>query len=114
MTDSRQRMINMLKDWAEWMQHDDLHIGYPKRVPMLACGGGSPTFEELLDHVDGATMKAVDSGVSSLPPGNRAAIYRCYGVCAVWRFQREKYTYISALEDAHDMLEIIIRRKLAI
>lgn len=114
MSDGRQKVIDLLHDWAEWMQGYQPAIGYPKRVPMLACGGGSPTFDELLEHVDEQTMSSVDASVSSLPPSNRAAVYRAYGVCSVWRFPRENYTYVQALEDAHDMLEITLRRKLSI
>jgi hypothetical protein len=72
---------------------------------------GSSTFEELLEQVDSVAMRAVDGSVDSLPPINKAAIYRNYELCGVWRFPRANYTYQQALDDAHDMLILSLKRK---
>jgi len=104
-----QRVVSFLLDWAEWMGGYNPAIGFNKRVPLIATGGGSPTFEELLSHVDGHIMKTIDASVSSLEPLPRAAIYRHYDVCAVWRFPRNNFQEV--LEDAHQQIEIILRRK---
>lgn len=109
--DEFEKVVFLLKDWAKWQSGYSPNIGYPVRVPMLATGGGSSTFEELLDHVDNQAMKAVDASVESLPPSQRAAINRCYGLCAVWRFPRANYTYEQALSDGHDTLMVSFKRK---
>lgn len=103
-------LIGLLTDWAEWMRHVP-GIGYASRVPVFATGMGSSTFEELLEQGDGQAMRAVDASVASLPPANKAAIYRRYEICAVWRFPRPDYTYEQALQDAHEQLTVTLRRK---
>lgn len=107
MKDDRE-ITYLLQDWANWMRNVP-GVGFPSRVPILSTGMGSSTFEELLEQVDGQAMRAVDASVDSLPPSNKAAIYRAYGVCAVYRFPRDNY--VDALENAHDMLAITLRRK---
>lgn len=104
-------LIGLLTDWAEWMRGYSPNLGYPVRVPILSTGMGSTSFEELLDQVDNQSMRAIDASVDSLPPANKAAIYRRYEICAVWRFPRPDYTYEQALQDAHERLTVTLRRK---
>lgn len=103
-----EKVENLLSDWAKWMAHDP-RIGFNSRVPILSTGMGSSTFEELLEQVDGLAMRAVDASVDSLPPSNKAAIYRAYGICAVYRFPRDNYA--ECLEKAHDLLCVTLKRK---
>jgi len=111
MTDYNISVYHLLMDWAEWMKGYNPSKGYPSRVPILSTGLGSSTFEELLEQVDSQAMKAIDASVDSLPPSNKAAIHRAYGICAIFRHQRENYPYEQALSDAHEMLSITLRRK---
>lgn len=104
-------LIGLLTDWAEWMRSYYPNIGYPTRVPLLSTGMWSSSFEELLDQVDKQSMRAIDASVDSLQPANKAAIYRRYEICSVWRYPRPNYTYEMALSDAHDQLMITLKRK---
>jgi hypothetical protein len=108
--DADQTLKNLLLDWADWMRHDP-RIGFNSRVPILATGMGSSTFEELLEQVDSTAMRAVDGSIESLPPANKSAIYRHTGICAVFRFPRANYPYEVALSDAFGMLVLSLRRK---
>ncbi len=98
-----------LGEWAIWMGGYNPNIGFPSRVPIISGGGGSPTFEELLEHSDAVKMKAIDASVDSLAPAQKAAIHRRYGICGVWRFPRDNYQQM--LDAAHDALHITMRRK---
>lgn len=109
--DDYQKLVHLLRDWAAWMDGYNPNIGFRSRVPMLATGGISTTFEDMLDQIDNHAMKAIDASIESLPPSNRAAINRCYGVCAVFRFPRASYPYEVALSDAHDLLMVTLKRK---
>lgn len=109
-TNELDELIGLLTDWAEWMRHVP-RIGFNSRVPILSTGMCSTSFEELLEQVDGVAMKAIDASIDSLQPAQKAAIYRRYEICAVWRFPRPGYTYEQALSDAHDALVITLRRK---
>lgn len=105
-----EKVVYLLQDWAEWMGHDP-RIGFNSRVPILATGMGSSTFEELLEQTESVSMRAVDGSIGSLPPSNKAAIMRCYGLCAVFRFPRADYPYEVALHDAHASLIASLKRK---
>jgi hypothetical protein len=105
-----EKTVDLLRDWADWMGHAP-RIGFNSRVPILSTGMGSSTFEELLEQTASVAMRAVDGSVESLPPSNKAAIMRCYGLCAVYRFPRANYPYEQALNDAHEALIISLRRK---
>ena len=109
--DEQTKLVGLLRDWADWMDGYSPNIGFRSRVPMLATGGISTTFEEMLESVDNHAMKAIDASIDSLPPSNRAAINRCYGVCSVFRYPRASYPYEAALSDAHDLLIAAMKRK---
>lgn len=103
-----EKTVNLLTDWAEWMRHVP-GIGFNSRVPILSTGIGSSTFEELLEQVDSQAMRGVDGSVESLPPSNKAAIMRCYGLCAVFRFPRDNYE--QKLNEAHESIITSLKRK---
>lgn len=106
-----QMVVELLKEWAKWMQSYNPNIGYPSRVPMLTTGSGSSSFDDLLEQCENQSMKSIDASVESLPPSSRAAIMRCYGLCAVWRFPRASFTYEDALLQAHETLIKAFKRK---
>lgn len=105
-----EKVVYLLQDWAEWMRHDP-RIGFNSRVPILATGMGSSTFEELLEQTESVSMRAVDGSIDSLAPSNKAAIMRCYGLCAVFRLPRANYPYEVALSDAHTSLIVTLKKR---
>ena len=109
-SDDLQAITNLLNDWAEWMNGYNPNIGYRTRVPMLATGS-STTFEDMLEQTENYAMQSLDASIESLPFLCRAAINRCYGVCAVFRSNRSDRPYHLVLEEAHEMLIVAMKRK---
>lgn len=113
-TNELDELIGLLTEWAEWMRAYSPNLGYPVRVPILSTGmagiAGS-SFDDLLDQVDNQVMRSIDASIDSLTPAQKAAIYRKYEICAVWRFPRPGYTYEQALSDGHVALLVTLKRK---
>ena len=100
----------MLEDWAQWQGGYRMRLGYPTRS-ISAGGGGSVEcrHDDLYASADSAQFEAIDAAVDDLQPAQRAAIYRRYGIAAVFRFPRDNYA--ACLDQAHDALMRALPRK---
>ena len=101
-------MTNMLYDWSKWQHSYSPNIGYDSKSAGFGSGGLS-SFEDMCEQCDNATMQALDAAIDSLLPAERAAINRCYGICAVFRFPRANYELMLA--QAHDALIVSVKRR---
>ena len=105
-----QKVVNMLKEWADWSRGYRMRIGYPERSPGFAIGGGvvtRDTSDEQADDAANQRCDIIDRCVDDLrEPAQRAAIHHCY-LQAVFRM----LDYDVALLDAHAALDIAFRRK---
>ena len=104
-----QKVVNMLKEWADWSRGYRMRIGYPKRSPGFATGGvvTRDTSDEQADDAANQRCDIIDRCVDDLrEPAQRAAIHHCY-LQAVFRMR----DYDVALLDAHAALDIAFRRK---
>lgn len=99
-----------LSNWVRWMRGSEAPEGLPDR----ACGGvrGFTILgdsEQAYDKMDATLAEATNAAIEGLVPAERAAIYREYGVCAVYRFPRDNYQDILAAGRQH-VLESLRRR----
>jgi hypothetical protein len=105
-----QKVVNMLKEWADWSRGYRMRIGYPERSPGFAIGGGvvtRDTSDEQADDAANQRCDIIDRCVDDLrEPAQRAAIHHCY-LQAVFRMR----DYDTSLLDAHAALDIAFRRK---
>ena len=101
-------LTNLLHDWARWQSRYSPNIGYGSRSAGFGSGGLS-SFEDMCEQSDSVTMRTLDAAIDSLLPAQRAAINRCYGVCAVFRFPRENYEATLAM--AHESLSVSVKRR---
>ena len=91
------RVVWLLEGWAEWSRSYRPKLGFPGRG---VCGAAaSKSFEDLCDECDSTVNHAIDAAVDDLSPAQRAALYRHYGIAAVFRFPR--FNYAEQLELAH-------------
>ena len=105
-----QKVVDMLKEWADWSRGYRMRIGYPERSPGFATGGGvvtRDTSDEQADDAANQRCDIIDRCVDDLrEPAQRAAIHHCY-LQAVFRMR----DYDTSLLDAHAALDIAFRRK---
>jgi len=105
-----QKVVNMLKEWADWQRGYRMRIGYPERSPGFATGGGvvtRDTSDEQADDAANQRCDIIDRCVDDLrEPAQRAAIHHCY-LHSVFRMR----DYDVALLDAHAALDVAFRRK---
>ena len=105
-----QKVVNMLKEWADWSRGYRMRIGYPERSPGFAIGGGvvtRDTSDEQADDAANQRCDIIDRCIDDLrEPAQRAAIHHCY-LHAVFRMR----DYDVALLNAHTALDIAFRRK---
>ena len=105
-----QKVVNMLKEWADWQRGYRMRLGYPKRSPGFATGGGVVTRDTSDEQADDAAHhrgEIIDRCVDDLrEPAQRAAIHHCY-LHAVFRMR----DYDTSLLDAHAALDTAFRRK---
>lgn len=104
-----ERLVCLLEDWAKWQSSYRPKTGFKSRSAGFIGLSGVSSFEDMCEQSDNATMKTIDASIDSLLPAQAAAIHRAYGVCAVFRFQRENFA--ATLEQAHDCLVVIVKRK---
>ena len=107
-TKEYEALHNLLLDWAKWQASYRPRNGFPGHSAGLASGGLS-SFDDMCEQCDATTMRTIDASISSLVPAQAAAINRCYGVCAVFRFPRLNYEVM--LELAHESLIVLVKRK---
>lgn len=77
-----------MDNWRRLMRSDVIVDGYPGRSTRLSSGGGSSTFDELVDAADKRCAEAVDALMESLSMGERIAINHTY-LHAVYRLERQ-------------------------
>lgn len=102
------RLIVLLEDWARWCERMRVDLGYPNKSAGISTGGsvyGTDHYEA--DDAD--KMQRVEAGIDDLAPAERAAIWRRYGVAAVFRFNREPFEVV--LDRAHQRLLVILPKK---
>jgi hypothetical protein len=89
----------MLLNWARWMSAPEL----PEGMPDKACGGAQnystydANSESAHDKLDVTLAEATNAAIDALETLQQMAIYRAYGVIAVFRYQSE-LAYAKALE----------------
>ena len=83
-------------------------MDYRPHTPPYLDGDGNLRVKRR-HSVEHEMCRMIDCVVSDLPPLHKAAIYRCYGISAVFRFPRENYAEI--LLDAHDILLVLLPKK---
>lgn len=74
------RLLDILSDWALWMQQPGHKLGYPSKSMCISSGGtsGSDAFEIMLEESDLTTVIAIDSIIDSLPKPQIMAINARY------------------------------------
>ena len=74
------RLLDILSDWASWMQQPNHKLGYPSKSMCISSGGtsGSDAFELMLEESDLKTIMAIDSIIDSLPTQQIMAINARY------------------------------------
>lgn len=92
----------LLSEWAEWMQRPGIRLGLPKR----AAVGENYTSLDLdneiaYDALDDDLAIRTNAVIDGLPPAQRMAIYRCYGIVSVWRFPRDNYADVLIIARAN-------------
>ena len=55
-----QKVVNMLKEWADWSRGYRMRIGYPERSPGFAIGGGVVTRDTSDEQADDAANQRCD------------------------------------------------------
>lgn len=103
------RLTVILDDWADWCKRYTGRRESSGSVGMSSGYGASKSFDDLLDDVNSTIARLVDAAVDDLDPGQRAAINRRYGMCAVFRFPRGNYE--DLLLAAHERLLITLPKK---
>jgi hypothetical protein len=106
------RLIHLLERWALWSESFRMRLGYPSNSPGLSSGEGfGVRAESQADRIELNNCTLVDTAVGDLPPAQRAAINKRYGLAhaGVFRFPRDNYA--TLLDDAHEMLLKSLPRK---
>jgi hypothetical protein len=104
-------LVLLLEDWAEWHRLFRPNIGFNKKSSGFHSGGIS-CVDDMEIGTDKETIKSMQYSVEQLEeesPVMAAAIYRRYGVSAVFNFPRNNFEDTLIL--AHDRLVIICKRK---
>lgn len=99
---------HLLEDWARWQGSYGMKLGYPKNSAGFA-GRGVHSFDDMCEEVDSQIRQIIDTAVDDLPPAQRAAVLRCYGIAAVFRFPRDNYQ--EQLFAAHERLLLELPRR---
>lgn len=102
------RLTILLEDWAAWQKGYSGARGYSDHAVGLHSQASS-TFMELCETVDSIVCQSIDASIDDLPPGQRAAILRRFGISAVFRFPRGNYQIL--LLDAYSTLMITLTKK---
>lgn len=100
-----QQAINSLKylleDWARWQGGYTMRLGYPTHSPGMG-NHRVQSFDDMCEEVDSWTRQTIDAAVDDLPPPQKAAILRCYGIASTFNFPRDNYQ--TQLFSAHEHL----------
>lgn len=104
----RSRLMVLLEDWARWSREYRSASGF-HRASVCASGCESTDFESMCQQADSVTNRAIDAAVDDLLPAPRAALYRRFGLAAVFRFPRDNYT--EQLDAAYEALLVSLPRR---
>lgn len=107
--DKYERLIIVMKDWADWVQGYRMNIGYPSKSVGMESGYVSASFDDMLDSAEHEMCRLIDAAVDDLPVTHKAAVNRCYGLCAAFRFPRLNYG--NLLIEAHETLARTLPKK---
>lgn len=101
----------LMDDWADWQKGYTGAKGFPDHSLMLQADRkvASDTWEDIIERMDVWVCQMVDAAVDDLHAGHKAAINRCYGISAVFRFPRGNYD--ALLVEAHDALLVSLPKK---
>ena len=106
---SHDLLVVLLEDWAAWVRSYRMNIGWRSRSVGMESGYCSKDFDSMLSDVEDELFRKVDAAINDLPPAQCAAINRCYGICAVFRFPRMNYQQL--LLEAHESLLVSVSKK---
>lgn len=104
-SDNQFKVKEALTAWAEWQRSDNLRLGYPSKSLMLSSGGGSSTFEDMIDTLDNSIAQAVEAILEGLSISQRMAVHH-YHLNAVYRSNR------SNIEDDYSTALMVIEFQL--
>lgn len=104
-----ERLVMLLTDWADWMKGYRMRIGWPSRSVGMESGYVSKSFDDMAEESDNEMYRLIDTAVEDLEAGQKAALYRRYGVAAVFRFPRSNYE--TLLIESHETLLSTLPRK---
>ena len=96
-----------LSSWAVWMRRDSGRLGYPQRVPGVASGYVSQSFEDLCDQVDDRVDRIVDACIRDLISA------QCCAVHSVWLGSRWVIGEITGQDRERcyaEAIEVLARR----
>jgi hypothetical protein len=104
-----ERLVMLLTDWADWMKGYRMRIGWPARSVGMESGYVSKSFDDMADDADAEMYRLIDTAVEDLEAGPKAALYKRYGVAAVFRFPRGNYE--TLLIESHEQLLTTLPKK---
>lgn len=87
-----------LRNWAIWMRHPGLRLGYPARSAGLQCGGisGHDAFDELCEQADEHAAIVINRIIDDLETDESAAINHKY-LHAVYRLRNLEASFERAV-----------------
>lgn len=103
------RLVPLLEDWAEWQRSYRPKTGYSSHSAGFGSCDGVHSFEDMCERSDSHIIQVIDAAIDGLVPAQNAAINRCYGQAAVYRFARMSYE--DQLLAAHETLSSVLTRK---
>lgn len=87
-----------LRNWALWMRHPGLRLGYPARSAGIQCGGisGDDAFDCLCEQADEHAAVVMNRIIDDLSPDEAAAINHQY-LHAVYRLRNLEASFERAV-----------------
>lgn len=77
-----ERVDYWLTQWARYMHHSGIRLGYPASSPGLSSGGESQRWADWADEEEERIWKrnvrAMDACIQDLPPAQRVAVHHVY------------------------------------
>lgn len=107
-----ERVDYWLNQWARFMRHPGIRLGYPNASLIFANGGESQRWADWADDEEERiwkrSVKAMDAAINDLAPAQRIAIHHTYlGVTA--QFPRDNL--FELLEQAASYLLIAMHKR---
>lgn len=100
--DKYERLVSVMKDWAEWVKGYRIRIGYPSRSIGLVSHSLSDSFDDMLEAVENEMCRLIDTAINDLPDDQKESIHRCYGLTSFIRLKKESYERL--IIQAHENL----------